>query len=52
MNFKRMFLEVVILFGVGILILNGVILFQNNTIQKQRVQIKELYNGHPCGGMQ
>lgn len=42
MNPKRLFAEVALMFGIGVLLLNFVILYQDNVIRKQRVVIKEM----------
>ena len=47
-NFKQLFLEVLAMFVISILVLNFVILYQDNVINKQRVVIKEM--SQHCGG--
>lgn len=42
MKLQRIMLEAVILFGIGILILNGVIIYQDRIISQQRAVIKEM----------
>jgi len=51
MNLTRLLLKSVIIFGIGILVLDGIVIYQDRVIQKQRILIKELYKGHPCGGV-
>ena len=48
MKIQRIMLEAVILFGIGVLILNGVIIYQDRIISQQRVVIKEMLQH--CGG--
>lgn len=49
MKLSKILLETVILFGIGIIILNGLIVYQDNIIRKQKILIQQLYKGHPCG---
>jgi hypothetical protein len=39
---------VIILFGLGIIVLNGIVVYQNRVIDDQRTVIRELYKY--CGG--
>jgi hypothetical protein len=48
MNYKRVLLELLALFTICFLVLNFVIVYQDNVIDKQRVVIKEMLQH--CGG--